>query len=65
MQSELVAVGSINGVMNGKHYNRTIPTHKVMFEALTRLLFDIYMQSLPVESRSKCYFLFVRIFHLF
>ncbi|CAB4045000.1 Hypothetical predicted protein, partial [Paramuricea clavata] len=50
VESELVASGSINGVINGKHYNRAIRTHKVMFEALTRVLFDMYMQSLPAES---------------
>jgi hypothetical protein len=53
VESELVAAGSINGVINGKHYNRAIRTHKVMFEALTRLLFDMYMQSLPAESQEQ------------
>lgn len=53
VESELVAAGSINGVINGKHYNRAIRAHKVMFEALTRLLFDMYMQSLPADSQEQ------------
>ena len=38
VESGLVAVGSINGVMNGKHYNHSIQAHKLVFEALSRSL---------------------------
>ena len=53
VESELVAEGSINGVLNGKHYNRSVRAHKVLHEAFTHLLFDMYLQSLPPESQEK------------
>ena len=37
IEAELVAEGSINGVLNGKHYNRAIRIHKYIYEALMRL----------------------------
>ena len=33
IESEIVASGSVNGVMNGHHYNRSIRCHKLMAEA--------------------------------
>ena len=38
IQSEIVAKGSIDRVMFGKHYNRAVRLHKVTYEALMRLL---------------------------
>ena len=37
IEAELVAEGSINGVLDGKHYNRAIRIHKYIYEALMRL----------------------------
>ena len=51
IESELVAVGSINGVMSGKHYNRSVRSHKVVYEALLRLLFESYMNQLEDKQR--------------
>ena len=34
IESELVAIGSMNGVLTGKQYNRCIHAHKAMYEAL-------------------------------
>ena len=53
VESELVAEGSINGVLNGKHYNRSVRAHKVLYEAFTHLLFDMYLQSQPLESQKQ------------
>ena len=38
IQSEIVAKGSIDRVMFGKHYSRAVRLHKVTYEALMRLL---------------------------
>jgi hypothetical protein len=53
IESEVVAQGSINGVMNGHHYNRSIRAHKLMFEALQRLRFEKFLESLPTESKNS------------
>ena len=37
IEAELVAEGSINGVLDGKHYNRAVRVHKYIYEALMRL----------------------------
>ena len=49
IESELVAAGSIKGVMSGKHYNRSIRSHKIVFEALHRMLIDSYMELLSPD----------------
>ena len=37
IESEVIAQGSITGVFEGKHYNRTVISHKIVMEALWRL----------------------------
>ena len=37
IEAGIVAEGSINGVLDGKHYNRAVRVHKYIFEALMRL----------------------------
>ena len=37
IESQIVAEGSINGVIDGKHYNRGVRAHKYLYEALMRL----------------------------
>ena len=37
IESEIVAPGSVKGVLSGKHYNRSIRAHKMVYEALERL----------------------------
>ena len=49
----MVAAGSINGVMSGKHYNRSIRSHKAVYEALVRLLFQRYLESLTAEEKAE------------
>ena len=46
IESELVATGSIKGVMTGKHYNRSVRAHKSVYEALQRLRFESFLQTL-------------------
>lgn len=44
IESCLVAEGSINGVMNGHHFNRSLRCHKIISEALHRLRLQEYME---------------------
>ena len=42
-ESGLVS-GSVNGVMNGKNYDRALHCHKILMEALERLLMQAFLQ---------------------
>ena len=42
IESEICASGSIVKVITGKHYNRALRVHKLVFEALERLLYQRY-----------------------
>jgi len=42
------ASGSINQVMNGSHYNRVIRVHKLMVDALERMLLNHFTSQLPM-----------------
>ena len=52
-EAGLEAVGSIIGVINGHHYNRSIQTIKVVFEALEQLQFQAYCHSLSPWRQGK------------
>ena len=45
IESGVCASGSIDQVMNGKHFNRAIRVHKVVLEALERLLLEAFEMS--------------------
>ena len=47
IESDIVAAGSINGVLSGKHYNRAVRSHKLVYEALQRLRIQAYLSSIP------------------
>lgn len=51
IESGLVSEGSIAGVLSGKHYNRSITSHKILYEALQRLRFEAFMETLDDEIR--------------
>ena len=46
IESGLVSEGSIKGVISGKHYNRAVRSHKMMYEALQRLRFEAFLDTL-------------------
>ena len=48
-----MAAGSINGVLSGKHYNQSVRVHKVVYEALMRLLLEQYLESLDADKRNE------------
>ena len=47
IQSEAVAEGSIEKVLEGKSYNPAVRLHKIVYEALSRTLLDKFEASLP------------------
>ena len=47
-----MAPGSIDGVMSGKKYNRSVRAWKIMMEAMERLRFQSFIQSKPGVVRS-------------
>jgi hypothetical protein len=49
LEAGLIEPGSVTGVMSGKHYSRTMHCHKILLEALERLLFEEFCFSLAEE----------------
>ena len=50
VQSEVVAEGSIERVLEGKNCNRAVRLHKVVYEALFRMLLNKFEASLPAHA---------------
>jgi hypothetical protein len=46
LEASLIGSGSVTGVMTGKHYSRAMHCHKILLEALERLLFEEFCFSL-------------------
>ena len=53
IESEVVAIGSINGVISGKHYNRAVRAHKLMAEALHHMRLETYLQSVSDDDAQQ------------
>jgi hypothetical protein len=49
LEAGLIGSGSVTGVMTGKHYSRATHFHKILLEALERLLFEEFCFSLGEE----------------
>ena len=49
IESEIIASGSVKGVLSGKHYNRAMRIHKLLFEAMERLRLEAFAKSLTTE----------------
>lgn len=45
--------GSLNGVFSGKHYNRCIHAHKLVFEAMERLRFEAFLDTQSTEQKGE------------
>ncbi len=52
IESEVVAAGSIDGVITGHHYNRSVRAHKLLMEALPRLRWQAYLDTLTQEDHA-------------
>ncbi len=46
IESEIVAPGSVTGVLSGKHYNRSVRAHKLIYEAMQMMRFETFEKSL-------------------
>ena len=51
IESGVVSEGSIKGVLSGKHYNRSIFCHKIVYEAMQRLRFEAFLESLTDDKK--------------
>ena len=50
IESEVIAAGSLSGVLEGKHYNRGVRAHKIVFEALLRLRWEVFQNWLKMKQ---------------
>ena len=55
IESDVIAAGSVNGVLEGKHYNRGIRMHKLVMEALFRIKWKNFGQWLTEQENSSAY----------
>ncbi|XP_028410493.1 uncharacterized protein LOC114533190 [Dendronephthya gigantea] len=53
IESGVVTEGSVKGVLSGKHYNRSVFCHKIVHEAMQRLRFDAFLDSLDEEKEER------------
>ena len=53
IESEIVAPGSVKGVLSGKHYNRSVRVHKLIYEAMQRMRFEAFKKSLESSASSQ------------
>ena len=53
VESEVVATGSVNAVLEGRHYNRAISAHRIVVEAMEHLRFEAYYNSVSEERQKK------------
>ncbi|XP_077968888.1 uncharacterized protein LOC144422864 [Styela clava] len=55
IESRVVAPGSINSIMHGRHYNRSIRAHKLVFEALHRMRWNVFIKNQSLQSKAKVF----------
>ena len=53
IESGIVAPGSVKAVLTGKQYNRCIRVHKIIYEAMQRLRYLAFYDSLPDHEADK------------
>eukprot|EP00057_Strongylocentrotus_purpuratus_P015294 XP_011669768.1 PREDICTED: uncharacterized protein LOC105440883 [Strongylocentrotus purpuratus] len=53
IESGLIATGSVNGVLSGHHFNRSLRAHKLLCEAMERLRWLSFMKTLPDEQQEE------------
>ena len=56
VEADVVAEGSVSGIMDGRRYNRAVRFHKLMYEALMRLIWKglrTWIDENHNESKSK------------
>ena len=53
IESEIIAPISVKGVLSGKHHNRAMRVHKLLFEAMERLRLEAFAKSLTTVEKTK------------
>lgn len=53
IEAEVIAAGSINAVLTGHHYNRSMRAHKLLFEAMQRLRWKQFLQVLSTNEQEE------------
>lgn len=54
IESEIIASGSVKGVLSGKHYNRAMRVHKLLIEPMERYMrLEVFDKSLTTEKKTK------------
>ena len=51
IESGIISEGSVKSVLTGKHYNRFVVCHKILYEAIQRLRFNAFFDQLDEEER--------------
>lgn len=54
VESGTVAEGSVTKVMEGRHYNRGVRFHKLMYEALMRVIWSSFQEWLETTDSEFC-----------
>ena len=49
----IISEGSVKGVLTGKHYNRSVFCHKILYEAMQRLRFDAFFDQLDEVKQER------------
>ena len=65
VEADIIGQGSINSVLSGKHYNRAIRAHKIMFEAMQRLKFRAFRKTLSPQENAATDNLFNKLTDVF
>ena len=55
MEAEVIAQGSVSGVLSGHHYNHSVRAHKLMFKALSRLRLKTFIDSCGNGEAVHCF----------
>ena len=61
IESGICASGSIEKVMTGKHYNRALRIHKIVLEALERLLMQVFEQTTDENLNDEARYILLRL----
>ena len=53
IEARVIAEGSVSGVLEGRHYNRAVRVHKLVYEALLRLAWKGFLSWLQIFHEDK------------
>ena len=52
IESEIVAPGSVKGVLSGKNYNRCLRLHKIIYKAMEKLRLEASEETLSTAEKA-------------